>query len=65
MASLSASVLRHLVEHHLELLILFLNLALVEVFDGFSRSAELYQHDRGFLDGNVPVILELKDVLPN
>ena len=65
MASLSSSIPRHLIEHDLELLILFLNLALVEVLDGLSWSAELYQYDRGLLDGNVPVILELEDVLPN
>lgn len=65
MATLGPSVLRHLVEHELELLVLLFNLALVEVLDRFSWRTELYQNDGGLLDGDVPVVLELEHVLPD
>lgn len=65
MASLGSSTPGHLVEHDLELLALFLSLAFVEVLDRFSRSAKLDQDDGSLLDSDVPVILQLEDVLPD
>lgn len=65
MATLGASVPRHLVEHELELLVLLFDLALVEVLDCLPRSAELYQDNGGLLDGDVPIVLQLEDVLPD
>ena len=65
MTALSASVPRHLVEHELELLVLFFDLAFVEVLDGFSWGAELDQDNGGLLDGDVPIVLELEYMLPD
>ena len=41
----SSTALGHLIEHLLEDLVFFLNLALVEVFDGLAWSAELDEDD--------------------
>ena len=63
--SSTASTFGHLVEHLLEDLVFSVNLAFVEVLNSISRRAKLYQDDRSFLDGDVPVILEVKNQLPN
>jgi hypothetical protein len=53
--------LQHLCEPFV--LILFLNF--VEIFNSVARGAQLDEHHWGFFDGDVPVILEVENQLPD
>ena len=61
----SSTAFGHFIEHLLEDLVFFLNLALVEIFDSLTRSAELDEDDWCLFDRDIPVILQIEYELPN